>query len=764
MDNKLWYKSPARGWNEGLPIGNGRLAAMVMGGVSKERLALNHEWLWRGKNRNRDNESSHEHLKEVRELLLNERYEEGTILGNEYFGGGGGVSSKPCRIDSYQPVGDFYFETRDTEVEDYKRELNLETAMVTVTYKNKEDEYLREIIAHPDYNLIIYRIKGKKNSINGTFYFDRKENKDCTLKHGAAEDTLWMEGNFVEGISFRAEASFKITGGTIKIQEERKITVEGAGEVLIFINIGTSIRYENPRMECIKYPVPKAGWEEIVRTHIETYSACADRLKLQIFSDEVSLPTNERIIRVKKGEEDPLLPVLYFNYGRYLLWSSSIKGELPANLQGKWNDDLNPPWSSDYHLNINLQMNYWPAEAGAMQEAAEPLFSYIEGMVPHGRKAAKDLYDCEGIVFPHATDIWNRATPEAYGWAVWIGAAPWLAQHFWWHYEYGLDKEFLKNRAYPYMKEVAKFYESYLIEDKNGDLQIVPSQSPENRFLGGGKLPVTLCVSSAMDVELAMDTLTHVIKAAEILEVDFEERKLWKNILDRLPKLKLGSLGQLLEWNKEFEEVEPGHRHCSHLFGIYPSDIINQNKTPELFNGAKKSLIRRLSFGGGHTGWSRSWTACFFARFGEGEKAWEHIEALITDYSTESLLDTHPASNQWGYVFQIDGNFGGTAALLEMLLQSYHEEIHLLPALPRAWKDGKVSGLRARGGYRVNIEWRNNKLYLAEILPSVDRVCVIKAKNENYKIVDNWGRTINYVKEGEYIKFNVKGSDKYIVE
>ena len=402
-------------------------------------------------------------------------------------------------------------------------------------------------------------------------------------------------------------------------------------------------------------------------------------------------------------------------------------------------------------------MNHWPAEPGGLPETAEALFRFIERLTPHAQRAARDIYGCRGVWFPIQTDPWGPCTPESYGWAVWIGAAAWLAQHLWWHYEYGLDLDFLRERAYPFFKEVAAFYEDYLVADEAGVLQAVPSQSPENRIVGGGDLPVTLCVSATMDVVLARDALTYAVSASEALGVDGEERSIWREMLQHLPDLKIGSRGQLLEWNEEFEEVEPSHRHLSHLIGMFPGDSLDPEATPELWRAAERSLDLRLEAGGGHTGWSRSWVACLYARLGRSADAWEHMCHLISDFSTDTLLDLHPPG-----VFQIDGNFGGAAAVIEMLLQSYHGELHLLPALPASWPDGSVSGLRARGGLTVGIEWRGGALERATIESLVDGECLIK-HGVGLAVHDDAGRPVECEVDGHRLRFATRAGARYAV-
>ena len=752
---RLWYAEPPREYMSGLPIGTGRIAAMVLGTPETERVALNHEWLWRGTNRNRDTEPRSHLLPEVRDLLLAGKYDEGTRKGNEAFGGPGGVSGLPCRVDPYQPAGDLHFAIHHGAVSRYRRELDLDQGLVTVTYEADGVRYRREYLAHLKHDLILVRISANKR-FAASFWLSRISDPACFLRHEASCDALIMDGQFHGAIGFRVEARVRAKGGRTDVAGDR-LSVDGTREVLVWINVGTSANGEAPAHECARHALPHTHWPRLLEEDARLYRKFYGGLKLAVDLPEPDLPTNERMQAVRKGGIDPTLPLLYFNYGRYLMLASAATAALPPNLQGKWNEELKPPWDADYHHDVNLQMNYWPAEAGNLGFATEALFRHIERFVPHARKAARDLYGCEGVWFPIQSDAWGRSTPEAYGWAVWISAAAWLAQHMWWHYEYGQDLEFLRRRAYPFFKEVAAFYESYLMADSSGTLQVVPSQSPENRFAGGGDLPVTLCVSATMDIVFMQDLLGHAIRAAALLNVDKEKRVKWQSILDRLPPLKIGKHGQLQEWNEDFEELEPGHRHFSHLVGLYPGDELDPERTPTLWSAARVSLERRLANSGGHTGWSRSWVACLFARLGDAEKSWEHLVHLITDFATDSLLDLHPPR-----IFQIDGNFGGTAAVLEMLLQSYHEELHFLPALPAAWPSGSVKGLRARGGYGISLRWKDGRLVRADIRSLTDRTCTVLHAGK-YTVTTPGGRRVACRRLGHRLSFRVKAGRTYLV-
>ncbi|HEY3418846.1 MAG TPA: glycoside hydrolase family 95 protein [Armatimonadota bacterium] len=709
----LWFTFAAKRWLSALPLGNGRLGAMVFGGTEIDRLALNHENLWRGVTRHRTTEPKHQYLPEIREKLLAGQWVEGTELATQY------LSGHDRRVQPYQPAGDLLlYYPGHVRGMNYRRSLDLANGIAEVTYRQKDITYRRETFVSAAHGVIVVRVTADQpGAVTLTAQLDRAADPACALRHWADGNRCGFVGHFDEDITFAMEARVTTIGGQVTPGEGATVRVTGADEALIVLTIAVDYNQPNPQDWCAAHldGVPM-DFTTLVQAHVTEHRALYDRVKLDIGHnpEAEALPTDQRLARMRAGGHDPGLIALYFQYGRYLLMDSSRNCDQPANLQGVWNEELRPPWDSDLHHDVNLQMNYWPAEVCNLGECAEPLFRYLQRSIPGARKAARDLYNCRGLFFGIQTDVWGSPTPEAPGWDVWIGGAAWLAEHLWWRFEYSQDETFLREQAYPFYKQVAEFYEDYLVRDAQGRLVPVPSQSPENAFVGGGR-PVSLCVGATMDLALIRETLERCLHASDILGCDAKLRPRWEAILADLPPFQVGRFGQLQEWLEDFEEVEPGHRHFSHLIGVFPGELMTPETRPEFYRAARISLERRLAGGGGHTGWSRSWTALLWARFGEGKDAYEHMEHLLTDFSSFSMLDLHPSYDP-PVVFQIDGNFGGTAAVAEMLLQSHGGVIRLLPALPPQIPTGTVSGLRARGGFVIDLRWADSAFAEARLL------------------------------------------------
>ena len=738
----LWYTTPAAEWKEGLPIGNGVLAAMVLGDGRRDRLALNHEWLWRGRNRSRDVEARHEHLARIRELFFAGRTLEAGNLANEKLGGPGGMSGTPNRVDPYQPAGDLLVELGDAGISGYRRELDLDRAVVAVSCKHGTAAVRREYLAHAELPLIAARLTSR-SGFTARLSLDRIADPGCTLARLADASGMTIAGRFPEGIRFCVKAKV-LTDDEVRPDAAAGAVSVAAKEAVVLLSIAVDLTDRDPAPACDSLlALAPDSWGKLLAAHVDAHRKLYRRVRLEL-GPERDAPTGERLAALRAGAPDDALLALYANFGRYLLIASSRPGGLPANLQGKWNEQLDPPWESDLHHDVNLQMNYWPAEVCGLDECARPLFDHAERFVPHARQAAKAIYNCRGVVFPIQTDPWGRATPESRGWDVWTGAAPWLAQHFWWRYEFGRDARFLRTRAYPFLKEAAAFYEDYLVTDPaSGWLVPVPSQSPENSFEGGTR-PVSLCVGATMDLVLIRDVLSHAIAAGEILDADPELRATWRRMLGQLAPLQIGRHGQLQEWLADYTECEPGHRHFSHLLGLFPGDHLTPEEEPGLAQAARVSLERRLAAFGGHTGWSRSWVVGFWARLREGDKARHHLEKLITEFATSSLLDLHPPG-----IFQIDGNFGGCAGLFEMLLQSHRGLIRLLPALPQAWPVGSVAGLRARGGFVVDLAWSRGAPASAVIRSAAGGACRVACLLAEPAGVASGGRPVPFRRLGD---------------
>jgi alpha-L-fucosidase 2 len=745
----LWYKTPAPIWDHALPVGNGRLGAMVFGGANSgqnngdlqasrqnaplldeslttgadEHLQLNESSLWQGSRANRLNPCAHEAVPQIRKLLLDAQGTDGAKISAAEKLAHDCMIGIPASMPSYSTLGDLYLRgTKNGTVSDYRRQLDLETGIARTTYTMNGVRYTREVFASvPDQVTVVRLTADKKGAFNFRASMDRPA--DFSVRARGQDTLVLHEGpEHKDQIRFAGEALVLPTGGSVHA-EGAEIVVADADSVTILIAAATDFKGGpfaggDPEAQCerVLAQAREISAEQILARQEAIYQPVFRGMALHLGSAPAAndLPTDERIKRLSAGADDLGLQELYFQFARYLLISSSRPDGLPANLQGLWAAGIDNPWGSKYTINVNTEMNYWLAEPAGLGESSLPLINLIDMVrTPAsgtGTQVAQTYYGARGFVIHHNTDLWGDAEPiDGYQWGVWPMGGAWLSLQAWDHYAFSLDKTFLRQRAWPILHDASLFFLDYLVDDGSGHLVTGPSISPENSY----KLPDgsvhSLTMAPTMDIEILRELFTRTLDAGRILGEDAAFLKQIEDARAKLPPFKIGKLGQLQEWQQDYDENEPGHRHISHLWALYPGTQISLEETPDLAKAARVTLDRRLARGGGQTGWSRAWVVNYWDHLHEAQKAYDSLRVMFSQSTFPNMMDTHPPG-----LFQIDGNLGAASGMLEALVQSRWKpeavEVELFPALPEQWADGSIKGIHVRGGASLDMSWKAGKI------------------------------------------------------